>query len=94
MKRALALFAFFALPLAVVGCTHENDVLDRPPGKYERTSSSTNAAGTSTERKETVDVGYDAQTGQKRAVVKQQTTRDPEGLFNKSTNETNTVIER
>ncbi len=57
-----------------------------PPGHYENTSSSTNAAGTKTTTEKNTDVYYD-KYGNKRATVKTETTKDPKGLFNKQTTE-------
>lgn len=57
-----------------------------PPGKYESSSSSTNAAGTKTTTDKETNVYYD-EHGNKKATVKTETTRDPKGLFNKETTE-------
>ncbi len=58
-----------------------------PPGEYTHTEQSTNAAGTETKRTTNTNVYYD-ENGNKRAVQETETTRDPKGLFNKSTSNT------
>ena len=92
MKKTLVLLSVMAAGLSVTACSYQSSALDKPPGKYEHTSSSTNANGTTVERKSTADVRYDA-NGNKIAVVKNKQTRDPPGLFNKSTSESDEVIE-
>jgi len=72
-------------------CTPERTVLNAPPGKYETKTSSTETNGTSVDRKTTATVGYDSY-GNKEAVVKNQTTVDPPGLFNKSTSSSTEVV--
>jgi len=73
-----------ALGLGACGFMHEQSVLNNPPGKYEKTVSSTNAQGTTTEKQSSTEVTVDAY-GNKTAVIKSKTTKDPEGLFNSTT---------
>ena len=63
-----------------------------PPGEYEKTTTSTDANGTTTKRTSSTDVSVDAD-GKKRAVVESKTTKDPRGLFNKSTTSSKQVVE-
>lgn len=92
-KQLLILVAVSALAFGVGGCTPEKTALDRAPGTYERTTSSTDASGTTTERKASTEVTED-EYGHKKAVVKTKTTKDPKGLLNKkTTSETKEVIE-
>lgn len=76
----------------IAACTEQHSATQLPPGKYERTTSATDAAGTTTERETTTDVTVD-EYGHKRAVVKKKTTKDPRGLLNKRTSESREVIE-
>lgn len=73
-----------ALTLSLVACMQEQSVLSQPPGTYEKTTSSTNANGTTTENQSSTDVSVDS-NGNKKVVVKSKTTKDPRGLLNKTT---------
>lgn len=55
-----------------------------PPGEYEKSTESVNKYGTKTATTTNTTVSKDAH-GNKTAVVKQKTTKDPKGLFNKTT---------
>lgn len=79
-KKLSTLVIVSALVLGLSACSP----LDKPPGKYEKTTSSTDSKGTTTEQQSSTDVSVDAQ-GNKKAVVKSKTTNDPKGLFNKTT---------
>lgn len=78
--KSIATLSLIALGLTAA-CTAAPTTL--PPGEYSRTEKSTNAAGTETTRKTDTTVYYD-EHGNKRAVQETETTRDPEGLFNKT----------
>lgn len=94
MKKHLMTFAAFAAALSAMACTHEQTVLDKAPGNYQSTKTSTDANGTTTTKQSYTDVSVD-ENGRKRAVVKSKTTKDPRGLFNKTTtNDTTEVIEQ
>ena len=83
-----------AIALSATACMNNNDVTSMPPGKYERTEKSTDAYGTTTERKTSTEVDQDAY-GNKRAIIDTKTTKDPEGFLNKTTtDETKQVIEQ
>jgi hypothetical protein len=89
------LSALMLVAIAAVGisaCTQESSVSNLPPGKYESTSSRTNAYGTTVEKKSSTDVSVD-DYGHKRAVIESETTRDPKGFFNKTTTSKTKVIE-
>lgn len=93
MKKKLPiLMVVSVLTLGVGACTHEETVLNNPPGTYEKTTSTTDAYGTTVKRTTSTDVDVD-EYGNKRAVVKSKTTKDPKGLFNKSTSKSTEVIE-
>jgi outer membrane lipopolysaccharide assembly protein LptE/RlpB len=94
MKTHLTLLLIAGTALTLGACTHDNkSALDMPPGKYERTTSSTDANGTTTQNQTSTDVNVD-QYGNKRAVVETQTTQDPKGLFNKTTTNKSKVVEQ
>jgi hypothetical protein len=90
MKNTNQLTKFLAVPVLftiLVGCSP----LDQPPGKYEHSSSATDSSGTTTESKQSTTVGYD-QYGNKKAVIKSEKSRDPAGLFNKTTSSSEEVL--
>lgn len=76
------LAALSAVALSVTGC--HDSALDKAPGTYEKTTSSTDARGTEYKKTTTTDVSVDSE-GKKKAVVKSKSTTDPEGLLNKKT---------
>lgn len=90
MKTSLILTCMAAASL-LTACQPDR-VTDLPPGTYERESSTTDAHGTTTERKNTTTV-YEDPYGNKKAIVKQKTSKDPKGLLNKQTTESREVIE-
>ena len=85
MNKSLLLLIAACGALSVNACSSNNPA-NLPPGKYEHSTSSTDENGTTTETSKSTDVQYDS-NGRKQAVVKSKTSRDPPGLFNKSTNE-------
>ena len=84
IRKILTLAILSAFAFGAAACSEEQRALHRAPGKYESESSSTNQYGTTTTRKKTTTVDQD-EYGNKRAVVEDEETRDPEGLFNKRT---------
>ena len=76
--------------LAVAACSSAPTTL--PPGEYEKTHRTTDAAGNEVEQTTRTEVYYDAE-GNKRAVQETETTTDPKGLFNKSTTSTTRTYE-
>jgi hypothetical protein len=91
MKYPLAIIALAAAALNISGCARS--AVDLPPGKYESKTSSTDAYDTTTEKQTSTTVGYDSY-GNKKAVVHTKSSIDPPGLFNKSTTESDQVIEK
>jgi hypothetical protein len=92
-KHLLTLAAIAVAGVTLSACAPERTALDLPPGKYENTTESTNRYGTKTERNSSTEVYVD-KYGNKKAVIESETTRDPKGLFNKTTtSKTKTVVE-
>ncbi len=83
-KYRIAFFTVSAAALALSACSPERTALDAPPGNYEKTTSSTDAKGTTTKTQSSTDVSVD-NAGNKKAVIKSKTTSDPKGLLNKTT---------
>lgn len=83
----LSMAAFCATGLA--GC--HSSPTDLPPGEYSKTSSSVDSNGTETKTTRNTTVLQDA-NGNKTAVVQSKTTKDPKGLFNKTTTDDSTQI--
>ncbi len=92
MKKLLTLIALSAATISMAACTTEQKASSLPPGKYQKTTTSTDANGTTTEKSVSSDVNVD-EYGNKRAVVKSKTSKDPRGLFNKTTNSTKVIEE-
>ncbi len=81
--KYLTLAAVAVAALSVSACeSYPWSPAQKAPGVYKSTATSTSPNGTTTKTKETTSVYRDA-SGDKKAVVKTETTRDPEGLFNK-----------
>lgn len=76
--------------LTLCACTDTRTATDLPPGQYNRTTRSVDAAGTGHMDRETTTVSEDAY-GNKTAVVSRKKTTDPRGLFNKRTSESTTI---
>lgn len=93
MTKPTILFATLAALAALAACTPEHRAETMPPGKYESMTKTTDDNGTTITRQEATEVDVDEE-GNKTAVVKTKTTKDPKGLFNKrTTSETTKVIE-
>lgn len=96
MNKFLTVTAVTMLALGVSACAEHRaaaTATSLPPGKYEHSSQSTDSRGTRTERESSTNVYVD-EYGNKKAVVKSETTRDPKGLFNKTTtSKTRTVVD-
>ncbi len=88
----LSVLAVFAAALTLSACHETTPVTTLPPGKYEKTTSSTDANGTTVTRDRETNVTVD-EYGNKRAVVESKTTKDPKGLFNKTTSSTKEVVD-
>ena len=87
MTKISALLTICAAALALSACEDHRSATDLPPGRYEKSSSSTDSNGTTTTRDNTTNVSVDAY-GNKHAVTTTTTTKDPKGLFNKTTTAT------
>lgn len=94
MIKPIASIALLSLMIpSLSACSDiDGDNINLAPGKYEKSSSSTDAYGTTVKKETTTDVSMD-EYGRKKAVVETKTTRDPEGLLNKRTSETREVIQ-
>ena len=87
----LAIVSFMALGLNA--CCQDKDDMKKSSDRYEKTEVSKDANGTTTERQTSSDYDRD-DNGHKKVVVKTKTTKDPKGLFNKTTtNESKEVDE-
>jgi hypothetical protein len=91
-KHTLTLVALLTTAVSVSACMQDS-ALNAPPGTYEKTTKSTDANGTTTKTDKSTEVYYD-EYGNKKAVVKSKTTKDPKGLFNKTTTESEEMIEQ
>lgn len=83
-KKLLNLVAVSTLALSLSACMDIQNALDMPTGKSQTTEISTDANGTKTTRTSSTEVERDGY-GHNKTVVKTKTTRDPEGLMNKTT---------
>jgi hypothetical protein len=90
MKTILTLCS---IALTLPACMHNQGMMHKPLANYERTSSSTDRNGTTTERQTSSRVMTD-QYGNRSAVITSKTTENPKGLFNRRTlNQSRQVIE-
>jgi hypothetical protein len=92
MKTPAPLCLAAALALNFTACAYEERVEDLPPGHYERSVKSIDSRDVETDRDTSVDVTYD-QYGNKKEVIDTKTTRDPPGLFNKTTTESREEVD-
>ncbi len=92
MKKSLACLTLSLAALSVSACTMTRSATDLPPGRYESSTKSVDNSGTATKKEATTNVYYDAD-GNKKATVDTKTTKDPKGLFNKSTSESHESIQ-
>lgn len=86
-------FKYMLCAVALTGiaaCTAAPQTL--PPGEYKRTEKSVDAQGTEYKKETNTNVYYD-EDGNKRAVQETETSKDPKGLFNKSTTTTKKTYE-
>ena len=79
--------------LASLTACFERTAIDKPPGRYESRSSTTDSEGTTYERRDSATVGYDSY-GNKKAITETQTSKDPRGLLNKTTKTQETIEEK
>ncbi len=88
-KSMLTLAGLSASILALSACS--SSPTDLPPGEYHNSTKSTSADGTNYSSKTTTDVSQD-RYGNKKATVTTKSTKDPDGLFNKSTTKTTKTV--
>ncbi len=81
-----------ALALVLGACTPEQRIHHKGPGSYTSTETSTDAKGTTTVKESTTVVTVD-ENGNRKEVITSKTSRDPEGLMNKTTKKTKRVTE-
>ena len=92
MKKFTLLATVSILTLGVAACSMNsaNSPTNLPAGEYTSTDEKTNRDGTNVKTTTNTNVYYD-ENGNKRAVQETETTRDPEGLMNKSTSSSTTT---
>lgn len=82
---------FSATTLIVLsGCAAEHRSMMRAPGSYQTSESYTDAQGTTSQRNVQTDVTVDSR-GRRRQSTTAETSRDPRGLFNKTTTKKSTT---
>jgi len=84
----LATASVLTLGLAACGANSHSPT-NLAAGEYSTTKETTNRNGTNVKTTTDTNVYYD-ENGNKRAVQETETTRDPEGMMNKSTSTTTT----
>ena len=91
MKKFLLTTAILLAGTSITACT--TSAADLPEGKYEKSTVTKDAAGTkyTTDTETNVDRDSD---GHKTATTTTKTTKDPKGLFNKSSTESTTTIKK
>lgn len=82
-----------ALALVLGACTPEQRMSHKSPGSYETTETATDAKGTTTVKTSTTDVTID-EDGHRKETITSKTTRDPEGLGNKTTKKTSKTTQQ
>lgn len=87
MKKFIPLMLVLGA-FTITGCATE----PAQPGKYERSSTSTDAYGTTRETKTKTEVDVDAR-GNRRVTKETTKSTDPKGLMNKRTTTTKEVID-
>lgn len=92
MKQLPIILTLSVLTMFASACEQER-LSTLPPGKYEKTTTSTDSEGTTTKRTTSREITEDAE-GKKKEVIKTKTTKDPKGLFNtKTVEDSKQVIE-
>lgn len=85
-KKLTTLVAISLLTFGLAGCMEGRRAMmhEKPEGKYDSTETATDAKGTTTVKQSTSEVSVD-EYGNKKEVITTKTTRDPKGLWNKTT---------
>ena len=89
MKKFITLGLVAVTGLTLSACMHRTT--DLPPGEYHKSTKSTDSSGTNYKKDTTTNVEVD-RYGNKRATTETTTTKDPEGLMNKSTSTRKTTV--
>jgi len=84
--KTFALIAMATAALGLAACSSTNPAY-KAPGKYETSTKTKTSSGTTYKTDKTTEVEVD-EYGNKKATVETHTTKDPEGLMNKSTTST------
>ena len=91
MKNLRALIIMTIATVGLAGCSYASkNPAHKAPGKYETSSKTTTSSGTTVRSDQTTHVEVD-QYGNRKATVETETSRDPEGLMNKSTSSSTTT---
>lgn len=80
-KKHLPLLALSVATIGLAACSTSSPT-NKPPGTYKTSTESTDSKGTTTKTDQTTHVYRDS-SGNKKAIVETEQSRDPEGLFNK-----------
>ncbi len=84
-KKIPILVVVSVLTLGLTGCMENHrSMMSKPEGKYNSTETSTDAKGTTTVKQSTTEVIVD-ENGNRREVITSKVTKDPKGLWNKTT---------
>jgi major membrane immunogen (membrane-anchored lipoprotein) len=83
-KNILGAVAIGAMVLSTAACSTEQKASTLAPGDYKRTVRSTDANGTETTQYNETKIDVD-DDGNRKTVIQSETTKDPEGMFNKKT---------
>lgn len=81
-----------ALALVLGACTPEQRMSHKGPGSYESTETNTDTKGTTTVKTSTTEVTID-EDGNRKETITSKTSRDPEGLMNKTSTKTKRVTQ-
>lgn len=90
MKKLIILSAALIAGLALSACA-EQRAANMAPGTYESKSMAVDSAGTKYEKRSKTKVSVD-NDGDRTVTMENETSKDPEGLFNKSTSKSKKVI--
>lgn len=92
-KKLPTIITVSAFALALGACTPEQRMSHKSPGSYETTETAIDAKGTKTVKTSTTEVTID-EDGHRKETITSKTTRDPEGLGNKTTKKTSKTVEQ
>lgn len=92
-KTVPTIITVSALALALGACGPDQRMHHKGPGSYETTETNTDARGTTTVKTSTIAVTID-EDGHRRETITSKTSRDPEGLGNKTSTRTSKTTEQ